>query len=50
MPTVLSKLPGRDIGCDFSRMDGWSMYHGDMLSGFPARPPPGLAKPTVVRG
>src|SRR4051812_42321217 len=28
-------LAGRQIGQDFSRKDGWSMYHGDTVPGFP---------------
>ena len=30
-----ASLAGRAIGQDFSRKDGWSMYHGDSVPGFP---------------
>ena len=28
-------LSGRNIGSDFSNKDGFSMYHGDIIPGFP---------------
>ena len=32
-----ASLAGRDIGQDFSRKDGWSMYHGDDGAGLSRR-------------
>lgn len=41
-------LKGREIHNDFSRKDGFSMYHGDVVPGFPVHPHRGFETVTVV--
>lgn len=42
-------LAGRQMGSDFSGLNGWSMYHGQQVPGFPAHPHRGFETVTVVR-
>jgi redox-sensitive bicupin YhaK (pirin superfamily) len=41
-------LRGRDITSDFSYKDGWSMYHGTQVPGFPSHPHRGFETVTVT--
>ncbi len=42
-------LAGRQLGQDFAGRDGWNMYHGMTVPGFPAHPHRGFETVTIVR-
>jgi redox-sensitive bicupin YhaK (pirin superfamily) len=46
-PTV--PLTGRQLGQDFDGIDGWNMYHGLVVPGFPQHPHRGFETITYVR-
>ncbi|HLL21628.1 MAG TPA: pirin family protein [Kofleriaceae bacterium] len=44
-----ASLDGRELGQDFTGKDGWRMYHGETVPGFPGHPHGGFETVTIVR-
>ncbi|MGZ8764179.1 MAG: pirin family protein [Acidimicrobiia bacterium] len=44
-----ASLDGHELGADFAGVDGWRMYHGRVVPGFPGHPHRGFETVTYVR-
>ena len=44
-----ASLKGHNMGADFGHADGWSIYHGETVPGFPKHPHRGFETVTIAR-